>query len=307
MLDDYLDQMLSRGTAMFYGVTIGGGMLLLLLCGWLWWHYSYLNPQTVFWDTVNNNLIISGVTKRTVTQDNSGKLDQYDQIGLGAQNMVKSIATVTQNGENNQKSTVVTQTVGTPSANFARYTKIDTTQKTVNNTTLDFSKVINQWSKEDLNGNAEGTFANAIFDVVPFAHLNAAQREQVVNDAKSGKVYDVDFDNVEKDRKDGRLFYAYSVAITPDKYINLLKQVDGMMGLNQLKNLDPSQYQGGAPIQVKIIIDAKAHQLASVIYVDNQRQETYSAWGAQFDTSLPDKTIGKTDLQTKLNVILSGQ
>lgn len=306
MFDYYLDLALSWGKAVFYGVTLGVGTLLLFFTGWLWWHYNYLNPQTVFWASFNNNLIINGVTKHTVSQDNSGKLDQYDQLNLGAHNLVKTVSTVTQQNRAS-KSVVVTETIGVPEANFSRYTKIDTDQKTAAGNPLNFGKVLNVWSKQDLTAGGNGTFADAVFDVIPFSHLNASQRQQVIHDAQQNETYKIDFGAVSKARKNGRLYYGYEAEVAPDKFVTLIKQVDALMGLNQLKNLDPSQYQGGNPIKVRISIDARAHQLESITYTGTARQESYSAWGAQIITDLPGNTVTQANLQSKLNAILNGQ
>jgi hypothetical protein len=310
MLDTYLehlDNWLAYGRARFYGVTLGGGVLLFILAGWLWWHYAYLNPQNVFWAAVNNNLIVNGVTKHTVSQDNTGNLNQYDQIGLGAHNIVRSVATITQSPSDTTKSTVVTETLGTPEANFARYTKIDTNQKSVAGQNLDFSKVVNQWSRQELGAGSNGAFADAIFDAIPLAHLNAQQRNQVVGDLKRNNTYNVDFARVEKKRNQGRLYYFYTALLAPDKYVVLLKQVDGLMGLNQLKNLDPSQYQNGPNIDLTIGVDAYGHQLQSVTYTGSNRHELYAAWGVSPSPILPNSTVSQAELQTKLNGILNGQ
>ncbi len=307
MLDDYLDRFMSRGAAVFYGFALGGGMLMLVISSWLWWHYSYLNPQTAFWAAINNNLITNDVSKRTVTKDNTGSLDQIDHISLGAQNLVRSIGTVTQTQANGQKSVVVSETIGTPKANFARYTKIETDQKNPAGGPLDFKPVINQWSKQDLGGSTNGSFADAIFDAIPFANLNAQQRHQVVHNMQQEDTYKIDFTKVEKKRADGRLYYFYTATVAPDKYVTLLKQVDNLMNLNQLKNLDPAQYQGSQPIQLLIGVDARAHRLSSVNYQDSSRLEAYSDWGVPQNGSLPTNTINQSVLQAKLNSILNGQ
>lgn len=303
MLNDYLDLLQSRGRKLFYGVTLGGGLLLCVLTGWIWWHYHYLNPQNVFWGAVNNNLIINGVTKHTEGKTEGETLNQYEQITLGADNFVKTQVTRSQ-GE--PKSTIVTETIGTPQANFARYIKVDTSEKSTKGQPFDFGPVFQLWSKTELSSTAgEGSFATAIFDVIPFAHFNSSQRNQVVKSMKDSEVYTIDFDKVSKERKNGRLYYSYDTSINPGKYIALLKQVDSMMGLNQLKELDPSQYQGGEPVQLKITIDAKSHQLASLTYANNNSVIEYSSWGAAAKLQLPDKVVTQDELQTKLNSILA--
>lgn len=305
MVDEYLDRLLAGGKERFYGITVGGGVALLVFTGWLWWHYSYLNPRTVFWSAVNNNLVINGVTKHTTSGDSNTKLDQYDQISLGAHNLVRTVATSSQTGD--QSITVMTEGIGTPQASYSRYTKIETNQKTSSGQLRDFKPVINQWGTQSTVSTNSGAFADAIFDAFPFANLSASQRQQVLASIKSDTVYTVDFTKVGKQRQAGHLYYTYAVALAPDKYVQLLKQVDGFMGLNQLKNLDPTQYQGSAPVPLSVKIDAFGHQLASVTYTGDARQETYSAWGAQIVPDIPSNVISQADLQTKLSAILNGQ
>lgn len=303
MLDDFLERAQSRGRGLFYGVTLGGGTLLLILTFWLWWHYFYLNPQNVFWNAVNNNLIVTGVTKHTQSQNDGEGLNQYEQISLGAHNFVKSQVIRSQEVP---KSIIVTETLGTPQANFARYTKIQTDEKSPSGQPFEFNDVVDKWSKAELGTTtAQGSFTTAIFDVIPFAHFNAQQRRQVIGTMKDNDIYNIDFDKVAKERKDGRLYYTYDAAVTTGSYVALLKQVDSLMGLNQLKDLDPSQYQGGAPVKIKIKVDAVAQQLSSLTYESNNSEISYSGWGAIAQLQLPDKTISQDELQTKLNAALS--
>ncbi|MEI7683263.1 MAG: hypothetical protein WCJ24_03115 [Candidatus Saccharibacteria bacterium] len=306
MLDEYLERLLAGGRARFYGITVGGGTALLVLTGWLWWHYSYLNPQTVFWAAVNNNLVVSGVTKHTVSGNANAKLDQYDQLSLGAHNVVKTTTLSSQQG-GDQKIKVASETIGTPEASFSRYTSIETNQRTPSGQPLNFKPVVGQWSKQSTANATSGVFADAIFDAFPFANFSASQREQVMNSIKNDKVYDVDFTKVAKNRQDGRLYYGYVASIAPDKYIQLIKQVDNLMGLNQLKNLDPVKYQGAQPIKLGVKIDAIGHQFATVTYIGNSRQIDYAEWGAQIIPDIPIKTITQADLQNKLSSILNGQ
>lgn len=303
MLDYYLDVFLSRGKRVFYGVTVGGGLALIVLTSWLWWHYSYLNPQNVYWAAISNNLATSGVTKKTTTAGTNSQIEQYDQITLGSQNLVRSVTTTNQTGAEATK--VVTEAIGTPTDSFSRYTSISTNRKNSAGQPLNFEPAINKWSKLNASASGSGAFASAVFDAIPIANLTASQRADVMKSIRQGNTYKTDFTKVGKERKNSRLYYKYAVEIAPDKYVELLKQVDGFMGLNQLKNLDPAQYQGSAPVQLTVVIDAVGHQLATVTYSDNARQVDYSAWGVVGKIDVPKDTISQADLQTKLSEILN--
>lgn len=306
MLNDFLDRAQSRGPGWFYGVSLGGGVLLLIFTFWLWWHYFYLNPQNVFWSAVNNNLTISGVTKHTKSADESASIDQYEQISLGAQNVVRTVSTSTQEVP---KSTVVKQTIGTPDANYIRYEKIDIEAKSKDGPKPDFSEISSKWGVSKTAETNSGAFVTALFfDLIPFGRLDAQQRQTVVGNMKNGEVYNIDFDKVAKERSGkGRLYYIYDASVSAGKYIDIIKQIDGYMGLNQLKQLDPSAEQTGVPLKVKIKIDAVSHQFSSVTYVDNNQTIDYSAWGAALKITIPEQTIQQAELQQQLNNILGAE
>ncbi len=301
MLDYYLERLQERGTAFFYGLTLGGGTLLLFFSGWLWWHYFYLNPQTVFYSSVDNGLVTTGVTKQTVSKASDGSVSQDDQITLGAQNLVKTVTVVTQTPKQAAPSVVTTEAIGTPDDSFIRYSAINAGK------TTSLGPVAAIWSKQPVSESGSGVFENAIFDVFPVAHLPALERQKVMDSVKKGDIYKTDFKAVTKERKNGRLYYIYNVSLVSDKYAALLKQVDAAMGLNKLKTLDPSQYQGSEPVLMRVKVDAAGHQLQSVSYVANNRVQTYSVWGASRKITVPTKSVTPNELQAKLNAVLNQQ
>lgn len=305
MDNNLLDQLEQLDQPWFYKLTLIGGTILFLFSGWLWWSKVSVQTDRVFWGAISNNLVISGVTRQANSKDEAGSLEQYQQITLGAQNVVKTAATVEQTSQAG-KTRVLTETVATPQADFSRYVSIETGQKNKDNQPFDFSAITNQWGQQAVEAETSGSFSEALFgDLVPFANLQASKRNPIVNNMKNNNVYTID--KVDKRREGGRLIYDYTIKVSPEQYLKALKQIDEAMGLKQLSAIDESQYAGAQPIQVKLSIDAHAQQVVGIAYEGDARSVKFMSYGAQPRVDVPVATIPQADLQTKLNNILGTQ
>lgn len=299
MLRQWIDQRAGADPKRYYWVTVGGGVALLLFSGWVWWHFTYLNPENVFWGALQNNLQLSGVTKQVSSEENA-KIEEYAQISLGSVNAVKSVASVTQN--DNFK--VVTETVGTPNANYTRYTQIKTPQKKKDGQPLDFSKVVNRWGKLELGGQASSKFSEVLYSGIPVSRLNKQAAQAVLKTMKT-EVYQVDFAKVGKKRQQGRLEYEYKVKIAPASYVAMLKQLDALNNLKQMQQLDPAQYQGSEQIEITVVINAQGRQISRVTYDASGRQENYRAYGARPSWTVPETNLASRDLEQEVNQAFS--
>lgn len=303
MLDEYLEELQKLDTPWFYRFAWAGGIILFLLAGFLWWNYASVVPERVFWGTINNNLVTTGVTKQIKTDETNGSLDQTQWISLGAQNVIASTSTVEQKATDAASTKVTTETIATPTADFARYTGIQTTQLS-GGTSPDFSAALNVWSKQDVTGENGGAFTEALYGLIPLGFIQGAQRQSIVRDMQNNKVYNVQYDKLKKYRDNGRLIYEYTVTVDAEQYIKTLKQIDAAMGLNQLQAMDASQY-AGSTLEVQVAIDAHAQQLMGVMYPNNSRAEKYTGYGIFHPVELPQDTVTRQELQNKLNGILN--
>lgn len=306
MADYYMEQLQQLDKPWFYRLAWVGGTALFILAGYLWWNVASVQPNNVFWGTISNNLVITGVTKHTTTNEEGGSLNEYQQISLGAQNVTKTVATVEQKATDAASTKVVTETIATPNVNFARYTSIQTSEKTPNNQPLDFGSALNIWSKQDVTAGG-GTFSEALYGLFPLSFIQGNQRQQIVKDMQKNKVYEIKPDSLKKRHQNGHLIYDYTIVVNPEQYVKSLKAVDAASGLNQLKDVDTSQYANAQPIEVQVSIDARAQQLVSITYPGDARKEEYSGYGIFNPPTLPENAILQTELQEKLNKILNAQ
>ena len=279
--------------------------ILVLIGGWiLWQHFVFGSPKNTFWDMVDASLQTGGVTKHVRQEDDFGLAEQYLQLELGATNAAKALSIIVERAEDDD-TTVVTETIGTPEATYVRYLQVESTgpEGELRN---DFSPVIGVWGKEDLDmPGQQSVFNDAIYGVIPFAHLSAQQRRELINTMKTTQVYDVDYDSVKRIHYQNQDAFELPVSIRPGAYVGMLKQFDSMVGLGHLADLDASQYQLGVPIQVIMVVGINSRQLLAVTYLDAERTETYQAYGADVNITTPLHYISRYEIEQKLTEINS--
>ncbi len=272
---------------------------------WSWWHYVRSNPKRVFEAAVSNNLKVRGVTDHLLQSNGNQKLDQTVQLMTGPENTAHASTVLSQEGSGG--GSVQTETIGTPFADYVRYTSIMTSQKNAEGKPLDFSKILGVWGttgSTDSKGDTNGDLYNQIIlGIVPFANLPAAERTALLKQIKDQKVYDVDYSHVEHKIVNGRPVYIYKVTVKPEAFVGLLKTLGSYLGLTQLETVDPSSYKQSPPLKVELGVDVWTRQLNSATYVNNDRTERLSAYGVQRPVELPKNAVSTDELQTRVQSI----
>lgn len=273
-------------------------LALFAIFGWLWYDRLYSTPERVFWSMIDNTLATRGVTRTITEEGNGGSSEQVIRLSFNGDTRSHGLTTVTQKGSNGQNTLAVTETIGTPAADYIRYTQLDAGGNQPNGKKPDFSSVINQWSKAENKG-ASNFLDESLYGLVPVANLLASERQRLLTDMKARNVYTVDFSNVTRTPDDGPT-YVYSVAIDLQQYLLTLQDSFKVLGLQTSTNAtDPSQYAGQSAT-VNFQVDVRSRQLRKVTYATNPRTEKYSSYGVVELSSLPTNTISVADLQQRI-------
>jgi hypothetical protein len=287
-----------------------GGVLLLLVSGYLWWSRVYLSPQRVFWSMVSNSLSTKGVTMEMTQASGDNKLTQYVQMELGTTNKAHSLTSLKQGNTE-----VKTEVIGTPSADYTRYRSIKTDQKNSQGKPLDVSKVLGIWSKSDdtqqtdTQSSGHQLFAQSVLGIglpvgsvpVPIGEVSAGQRNALLREMKSENVYNVSFKSkdVKKERKNGKLVYTYDAKIQTILYVRIMKEFAKDLGLHELDSVDPNSYQSAAPLSVKLTVDAYSRELVGVDSGQGFTQ-SYTGYGLPLNVEVPKNPISTQQLQDLL-------
>jgi hypothetical protein len=280
--------------------------IVVLLFGlWGWYRFIFSDAENTFWATVDANFKTYGVT-RTIEQSQEGSsVNRYIQLQFGDPTAVKDVSVIEQNTEESTTK-VTSEVIETQDKSFIRYPKLEATQSGAQR---DFSDVLGVWAEDKSeNTDAQTLVRDAVIGplyAVPFAQLSAEQRAELIQYIQDKKIYDVDFEQVKKQSKDGRTVYEYQVKTDVAAYIEMVKKLDAMLGLNKLQDLDTSQYAGQPPVELTMTIDKNARQITEVVYPGNGQTETLSGYGARIIDELPEPQLTREELEAKLQEIVS--
>jgi len=274
--------------------------LVMLFSVWSWWHYVYSNPKRVFERMLSSSLSTPSVTKLTSEQGDQN-LTQTTQLTVNPNPSVHSQSILEQ-----PDSRVVTESIAFPDREYIRYTDIQTTQQSTAGGSYDFSEILGVWGASTeantLTGGAQ-LFDQTVLGVVPLARLSPDHKAELLNQVTQESVYNVDYNNVEREIIDGRPVYTYTVGLKPRAYVNMLKTFSRMIGTDELAEVDPTNYPESPLLEVTFSIDVWSSQLRAVNYTDSQRTEVFTSHGAFSRVIEPTESISLQELQSKLQAI----
>ena len=282
-----------------------GGALLVVAGSIVLWQFIWQSPQAVFEDMLARNLSTMSVAKHVAAGKGDQSIDQLIRLELGGTNAANWLVTAKQTG-----STVATESIGTPTTGYVRYTKIASTQKDAQGKTFDFSRVLNSWGKSDgkTDTSLDRLFSQTLLDITsaptpPIANLTADKRAALLRYMREEKVFTPDYAKMKHETVDGRQAYAYSVSVKLGAYVRLMQAFAADMGLTSLKTVDPTQYDALNPITITMWVDPVSHQLVQLSYAGSGFTEHYSDWGLLTPIKLPTKTMTTTELQKTLQAL----
>lgn len=251
---------------------------------------------------LNNSLQTRGVTRQVSQSGNGQTVNQVTRLSLEAERNAQSQTVLVQEGD--RPTTVVTESIGTPTTDYVRYTSIDTAQTKANGDKLDFGSILNVWGNSETEGSEGQTdgelYNESVLGVVPFGRLDKQQRTELLDFIRSENVYEVDYGSVQRTIENGRPRYAYPVTVDAAAYILLLKRYGEMSGLNQLGTLDPGSYEGSERLPFTLVVDVWSRQLKRIDFGDGQRVENFTGHNASRGVTLPKDAIDVNELQSRL-------
>ena len=281
---------------------------LIVLVGGLWaWHrYVFMDAERTFWSTVDANLQAYGVTKNLTQEEANNKVDRFVQLQFGDPTVVRDVSVIEQEN-NGQETKVISEVLGTKDQNFIRYRQLDAPSA---NGARDFSDVVGRWAVEDV-GDGSNVQSAALRDAIigsvyglPFANVSPTQRQELVKFMKDSNVYSADFNATSILNRDGKTYYQYNVTTNVSAYIAMIQKLDAMIGLNQLQQLQPSDYESEPDVEIVMVIDPKARQLTELTYKQVGQQERYSGYGARIVNELPEPELSRQELEGKIQSVL---
>lgn len=274
-------------------IVLGGGI-------YLWYTTIFTDEDRIFYGMVEESLKTDSVSRLITQNDSSRTENQNFFVTFTPTPLVNSISTVNQINQNREITTVSTETIGTRTEDFVRYTDINIPSSSGD--TTDYSKVVNTWAKRDTNaeqGQGPQFLNEAIFTFIPFGNFPGADRAELMQLIRDKDVYrlgrdgKVVYDNA-------RPVYEVTVSIKPRGLVEVLKRYEEMTGLGDASMLNPDQYADIHNFGIVVKIDMLTRHLRQVSYPGESRVETYEAYGLNRNIVLPETSISIEELQGRL-------
>lgn len=284
-------------------------VIVVVVLGWTWWTKVFNSPSNVFNEMLERSLSSSSVVRHVRQAGENGQQDEYTQLIFGAQNLVHVKSTTSQLNQAGQTTKVVTESIGTPTDDYARYVSITSNQPAINGKKPDYSSIENVWGKaESVPGQTKGQYFNqAVFGIMPFGNLGPRERETLLNQIRKTGVYTTNYGQAKKQKDHGRSQYVYDVKIKPQAYVSMLQTFSKLTGMGDASGLDPAGYADAQAITLQFTVDVLSRQLVRITYpgeTANQHLEEYSGYGGLYNVQIPSKTISFTELQNRTQQLL---
>lgn len=238
----------------------------------------------------------------TTNEQGQATIEQHLQYSLGAQNRAFANTTLTQDG-----AVVKTETIGSIGADYTRYSHIQTERTSAEGGPLDLSNVLNVWAKTEQPAGSSQLLSQTVFGMtmplgsipVPIGNLTPEQREKLITQIKNENVYQISFKDVKKEKKNGRLYYTYEVKMQLIPYVHLIKEFAKSIGLHDLDQVDPNEYQG-EPMTIQMTVDARAKHITEVYIPDMDFRQAFSAYDVPVSMDVPKDSVPAEELQRRL-------
>lgn len=274
------------------------GLLLIGLFSGLWWNRVYNSPRRVFDGMLANNLTTTSVTRRSTATGQQG-LDRIEQLSFVAPLATRSYVKITQPSTSGETS-VQTETIGTQQSDFSRYLKIEVAQAD-GQKPKSYASVEGIWAQSSLADGQPQYLVQAVQGLMPFANLNAAQRQKILKLIEDNKIYTVNYASSKPKRLNGKSAIDFSVSVNPSQYIVMLQELSKMIGLGKIDGLNAEDYKNQPPINLSVVVDKLSRQIIEITY--GQQKETYSDYGLSRAIETPEKTIPAEELQQKIQAV----
>lgn len=286
-------------TSILLGVILAA---VLILAGWLAWSKIIIDPDRVLSDTLNNSLRTPSITREVVQDQGNSGVRQVSYISFRQPDPnANTKTTIYQATNSNTTASVETETIGTNTSDYVRYTDIK--EAGGEDGTGGLGDLIGKWAqrnKED-NSSVPGSnltfFNEGLFSIIPFGNLDKASRETLLGFINDKNLYN--YTSAEKKFEDGRLVYEYNFSINPADLVDILRRYMELTGNGDSSQLDPSEYASSPPIQIQITVDVLSRQVVSIKYPQG-RIENYSGYGLYRPVDIPTETIPIEQLQQRI-------
>ena len=276
---------------------------------------NHLDPENVFWATIDNNLQTGGINRSLYndgrsgepTLENNNRFVFRGQLAMNSRVEIGHPVGIVSPELNLAAQRLFQDTRAFSDQDFIYYFDLETSDD-------DFqvkfdSFLANKWLIiENTNTPDPQPVAVALSDqllsdygfaTILFGQLPRDDRLAFIEAFRSG-VYTVDFASVRQTQVDGRTLYDYDVTVNFTRYLPILIDYLRIYGYSEIANeLEASGAEPGyhpASVEISLQIDARARRLVKITN-DQGRQEHISGYGINYLIDRPAADLSTRQLE----------
>ncbi len=266
---------------------------VLFFGGWYFFNQVYLKPENVFWSMLDRNLKTGSITKTYQESSDTGSYELVTKLQLKGQLASQTAVTI-----KDVDSTYVTDTIGTPTQDYLRYSQISSAVAPAT------QNGINVWAVNAASDTQPAqVFLNELLSSpMIFGYLNHNQRTDIIKQMRNNSVFDVDFSSVNTTATVGnKKVYSYDVTINLAGYLPIYQTYLRAMGQNDIADQIGSAAPGST-LSVKLFVEPASRHLLQLTMNSNDQTVTFSNFDTTATIELPkDANLSIEELQALIS------
>ena len=261
------------------------GIVVFAIVSYFGWTKVYENPARVFWDGIANDLATSQVIRQINEQSTGTTLSETIRLNLSGGDLAQANTTLTNLG-----SSISTETIGTPYADYVKYTDIIDKAHNQKVIPLSLRSLIGVWVKHSpgtLKSPLTHLLGQSILGVVPTAYIPEPQRQALM--VLAHKAFKPDLSTVSTRTINGKRAYVYRVKISAVNYAEFVSTFCSDEGFGRPAFLRPGNFSAGSTYDLQFSINPQSHEILQINY-GHGHVENYSGYGVPTSITIPTHT-----------------
>ena len=269
-------------------------LALLIISSVAYWKYVVNNPDRVFEAMLKNSLQTKSLTK-TIGQEEQGDSNNQTIVLKFSPSVGVASKYDLQKGQGEQYVGTQTNVIGTKTADYIQYSKIESSQVSE----AKKKDIVGVWAKvgDEKSGQKPSVFNDALFGVILFGDLGDNTASSIVSQLTSSDVYGID--KYSTTFSGGRLVGNFSIKLKPKNLVDSIKYYAQQTGYASAEGLG-AEGVSNEPISLDITIDLVSRQVKEISFAGGQRIEKYGSFGQFNGITVPNNPISFSELSTRL-------
>lgn len=303
------------------GLILAASIALFAVALVVWYQSYYTRPSVVLWGAIDKALNTPGIAKQVIRGSDADSVEIYSlnryegEQGVHLQTVVSQQVAPQEEGGEPLGIQATTESLGISDGDYQRYVTV-TGPGVSEEQRMTFDKIIGKWVKTgESTGKPGQLYIDGLLGTIPFGNLTDSQRSTMISFARKGTdkqepIFQVDYNSVKKESRNGRPTYTYELIINTDAYSKWYQQYFSDMGFGEFAD---SQYTAAVAqalgltenTKISVSIDVLSRQIRTISRTDEAQQATATekilAYGLVPELTAPGESLSREEFEALLS------